>query len=220
MTTPLPFILAIDSSTSVLRVGLSLEDGRIVSRENNDRFSHAEFIFPLIEGVLDEGNICRAQINAIAVSTGPGSFTGLRVGMSAAKALASALNVPLVGISTFAALAEPLFSEYGPTGILIPSRRGEFYLGDIVSTDFDNESITVVSTTALSSVCSLRHLFGVDCELSADNFPGYIIITANQFSPGIEGFIMSASEKLPGKGDNIDTLEPLYVQQFQAGGKK
>ena len=90
-------ILAIDSSTTFLRVGLQGANDEIFSGENHDRYRHAEFIFPLIDKVISEAKIEKTDIDAIIVATGPGSFTGLRIGMSAAKGLAVALNIPIAG---------------------------------------------------------------------------------------------------------------------------
>lgn len=88
---------------------------------------HAERLLPLIGGVLDAAKQRYSDLDRIAVTTGPGSFTGVRVGVAAARALALALNVEAVGVSTLEALAVAAGRgrTHGTTAALIDMRRGE-----------------------------------------------------------------------------------------------
>ncbi len=208
-------ILAIDSSTSVLRVGLKLPDGDIISRENKDRFRHAEFIFQLIEDVLKTGSIDKTSLEAIVISTGPGSFTGLRVGMSAAKGLAVALNIPMIGVLTFSAVAKSLFEQFGPTAVLIPSRRDEFYFGLIEAAEFDKNSIVIIKTDEIESKLNNINVYGIDFDISAIQFPKDITINIVDYKVGIADFIAAGIEKYKTDGaDDLFLLEPFYAQNF------
>jgi len=197
-----------------------MDRNKTIAKQNSDRFKHAEFIFPLIENVLNEADISSTQINGIVVSIGPGSFTGLRVGMSSAKALATSLDIPLAGVAVFSALAEPLFSLYGPTCVLIPSRRDEFYLAEIAGSLFENKTIRIAKKSDVSSLCNLDQIYGIDCVLENEDYPEIKIITPDQFTIGISDFIKPVFNRLRNGGDDIDSLEPLYIQQFQSGGNK
>lgn len=208
-------ILIIDSSTSVLRVGLKLIDGEIISRENSDRFRHAEFIFKLIEEVLEAGSIDKESLNGIIISTGPGSFTGLRVGMSAAKGLASALNVPLVGVSTYSAVAKGLFEQFGVTAVLIPSRRDEFYFGLIESAEFEKNDIDILKSDEVESKLKSVNVYGIDFDISTLQFSKNNRIGIIDYKIGISDFVYAGMEKLKNEGgDDLFQIEPFYVQNF------
>jgi tRNA threonylcarbamoyladenosine biosynthesis protein TsaB len=98
-------ILSIETTTSVCSVAIA-KDGQLLSlRELNSKNSHAEILNGYIEDVLKESNTALAHLNAVAVSEGPGSYTGLRIGVSTAKGLCYSLDIPLINISTLQSLA-------------------------------------------------------------------------------------------------------------------
>ena len=101
MSTDLRPLLAIDTATR--RTSVALDDGRGVHSRSVDR--DAGELLDLIDGLLEEAALDRRSLAAIAVGTGPGSFTGLRVGLATAKTLAHALGIPLLGVPTVEALA-------------------------------------------------------------------------------------------------------------------
>ena len=215
--TSFKYILGIDSSTSVLRVGLLMPDGKVISRESADRFRHAEFIFRLIEDVLKAASVAKESISAIVVSTGPGSFTGLRVGMSAAKGMAAALDIPIVGITSYQALATDIYKKLGRTAILIPSRRDEYYLGFIEGPIFDVENIEVIRGGDILSRLKGAHLMPLDFDASILELPNIRVIPATEYVVGIDGLLQSGLKKLKDQGaDNLSSLEPFYVQIFRA----
>src|SRR5690606_41418023 len=105
-------ILCLETSTTNCSVALSI-DGQIkaIREENNQKFSHAEKLHDYIEEVLREANIDKKQLNAIALSKGPGAYTGLRIGVSAAKGLCIALDIPLISTLTLEVLAKHAETE-------------------------------------------------------------------------------------------------------------
>ena len=93
------YILNIETSTTNCSVSLSFKGETLVLKEDyGNGYSHAEKLHVYVEQVLKEAKISTLQLDAIAVSKGPGSYTGLRIGVSAAKGLAFALNIPLIWI--------------------------------------------------------------------------------------------------------------------------
>jgi tRNA threonylcarbamoyl adenosine modification protein YeaZ len=112
------WILAIDTATSRVVVAAGAPDGSpiAVSTWEAGR-THGEQLLPAIGRLTGEASLRRSRIGAIVVGTGPGAFTGLRVGIATAKALAHELRVPIAGVSTAAALLEA--SGTGPSGVLI-----------------------------------------------------------------------------------------------------
>jgi tRNA threonylcarbamoyladenosine biosynthesis protein TsaB len=215
-----PHILAVDSSTSVLRVGLSLADGKIASLENRDRYRHAEFIFKLIDRLLTENNIRRSDLRALLISVGPGSFTGLRVGMASVKGLAIARSLPVVGLSNYNILAAPLFRKFGETVLLIPSRRDEFYFGLITGDSFDDTAIIVLPAANIISHAGDRPILTLDSDVSQFDFKKNVI-ESGAFSWSIRDLLIAGEKKLhESGGDDLTTMEPIYVQKFSAPPKK
>jgi tRNA threonylcarbamoyladenosine biosynthesis protein TsaB len=127
-------ILLLETATTTCSVALA-ENGRIIAlKEVNERNIHASYITLFIEEVMLAAEKKYSDLQAIAISKGPGSYTGLRIGVSTAKGLCYALDIPLIGVNTIEAMASGLIeSVYIPdSGILIPmldARRMEVYTG-------------------------------------------------------------------------------------------
>ncbi len=98
-------ILCIETATEICSVALLQDDKIIALQENHDGNSHASQITLLIDAVMKDANIEFKNLDAIAVSKGPGSYTGLRVGVSTAKGLCYALDIPLIAINTLESLS-------------------------------------------------------------------------------------------------------------------
>ena len=98
-------ILAIDTATQVSSVAVASADKLAAELTMQAKLTHSETLMPHIKEVLRMANVRKEQLEGIAVSIGPGSFTGLRIGLAAAKAMAYALDLPIVGVSTLKALA-------------------------------------------------------------------------------------------------------------------
>lgn len=105
------------------------EKGEILAIKelNNGAYSHAEVLHPFIVEVLREANLTSAQIDAVAVSKGPGSYTGLRIGVSAAKGLCFAFDKPLISIDTLTSLSHSIAIEQGVIVSMLDARRMEVY---------------------------------------------------------------------------------------------
>src|SRR5260370_8428443 len=113
-------ILAIDTALDACAAGvLDTDAGKLIAQESQAmKRGHAEALMPLIARVMKESGIRFASLDRIAVTTGPGSFTGLRVGLSAARSIALAANKPVVGLTTLTAYAAPVVSENGEHPII------------------------------------------------------------------------------------------------------
>ncbi len=121
-------ILNIETATTNCSVSLS-KDGKTsaLKEDYNTNYSHAERLHVYIKSLLEDNKISRSQLDAIAVSKGPGSYTGLRIGVSTAKGLCFALNVPLISISTLNALAHQVDCNDGVIVPMLDARRMEVY---------------------------------------------------------------------------------------------
>lgn len=121
-------ILSIETSTTNCSVSYS-EYGEtlFIKEENNAKYSHAESLHVFIVDVLKAPNIKFSQLDAISISKGPGSYTGLRIGVSAAKGLCFALEIPLISISTLKSLASQISTDSGYIVPMLDARRMEVY---------------------------------------------------------------------------------------------
>lgn len=120
-------VLGIETSTLQGGVALLSEQGLLSEYLLNVKATHTERLLPSIDRILYDAGIALAQIDGLAVATGPGSFTGLRIGLSTAKGLAVAADKPLVGVSTLEAIAWTLpFCAHLVCPIL-DARKGEVY---------------------------------------------------------------------------------------------
>jgi len=121
-------LLNIETATKNCSVSLA-KDGEIISlKELNDgNYSHAEKLHKFIQEAVEEANVTLNEIDAIAVSKGPGSYTGLRIGVSAAKGLCFSLDKPLIAIETLTSLSYKVHIEEGLIVPMIDARRMEVY---------------------------------------------------------------------------------------------
>ncbi len=122
------YILNIETSTTNCSVSLSKEGETLVLKEDySSNYSHAERLHSYIDDVLKEANLKPVDIDAIAVSKGPGSYTGLRIGVSTAKGLCYALAKPLISVPTLDALAHQVVATEGLIITMLDARRMEVY---------------------------------------------------------------------------------------------
>ena len=121
------YILAIDSATPVAGVAL-IHDKKLIREDFvNFKKTHSETLMPMADKVLHDCEIEIKDLAAIAVTIGPGSFTGLRIGLAAAKGLSLASAKPLIGISTLDVLAHNLAYTNGLVCPLLDARKQEVY---------------------------------------------------------------------------------------------
>ncbi|MEA2882057.1 MAG: tRNA threonylcarbamoyladenosine biosynthesis protein TsaB [Bradyrhizobium sp.] len=125
-------ILAIDTALDACAAGvLDTDAGKLIAQQSESmKRGHAEALMPLIGRVLKASGIGFADLDRIAVTTGPGSFTGLRVGISAARGIALASEKPVVGVTTLAAYAAPVVNQGGEHPVIsaIDARHDHVYL--------------------------------------------------------------------------------------------
>ncbi len=121
-------ILNLETATKNCSVTIAKEGKTIACKEIAEQnFSHAEKLHVFIEELLAENNLKFSDLNAIAVSQGPGSYTGLRIGVSSAKGFCYALNIPLIAIDTLQLLAKQIQIKEGVIVSMIDARRMEVF---------------------------------------------------------------------------------------------
>ncbi len=170
-------ILAIDTALDACSAAvLDTEAGRLIAQESQAmKRGHAEALMPLIGRVIAQSGVAFAGLDRIAVTTGPGSFTGLRVGLSAARGIALAANKPVVGVTTLSAYAAPVVSENGEHAVIsaIDARHDHVYL-QVVSgngSSLIRPRVAPIEEALGASRFGAPHLVGNAARILADRWP-------------------------------------------------
>lgn len=213
------FILSIETATKNCSIALSKEGKTIALKEiANQNFSHAEKLHVFIEEILTENQITFKDLIALAVSKGPGSFTGLRIGVSSAKGLCYALNIPLISIDTLTSLARQIAVKEGVIVPMIDARRMEVYTA-VFNPEFKmikGVEALIVDENSFSEIESTVHLVGDGAlkfkeTLTNEKFKFYddiIYPSANEMSElAFEKYKISDFE-------NVAYFEPYYLKDF------
>ncbi len=122
-------LLAVETATTETSVALLRGEALVAEVAGRDERNHSARLLPILEQVLDQAGVGLDEIEAFAVSIGPGSFTGLRIGLATVKGLAFGSPRPVAAVSTLAALALAAEDAPGPVAALLDARRGEVYAG-------------------------------------------------------------------------------------------
>jgi len=219
------FILNIETATKNCSVAVAKNGVTIALREiAEEGYSHAEKLHVFINELVEESKISLQNLNAIAVSQGPGSYTGLRIGVSSAKGLCYALNIPLIAVDTLQSLAAQISI---PKGLIIPmldARRMEVF-----SATYDGKlntiqavAVEIITEESYQELEQEIHFLGdgaTKCKafLNKSNFTFHdAIIYPSSLQMGLLSF-----EKYK-KSDTVDVayFEPLYVKDFMITKKK
>lgn len=122
-------ILAIDTTSHAASIALINEERLIGEYTSNAKLSHLQKLIPMIEDLLEKCELSIEDVQGIAVSEGPGSFTGIRIGISTAKALAQVKNIPIVNVPTLEAMAYNVPYYSGIVCPILDARRQQVYSG-------------------------------------------------------------------------------------------
>jgi len=170
-------ILAIDTALDACAAGvLDTSAGKLIARETQPmKRGHAEALMPLIGRVMNQAAIAFTALDRIAVTTGPGSFTGLRVGLSAARGIALAANKPVVGLTTLSAYAAPVVSQNGEQPVIsaIDARHDHVYF-QAVSGDGSTlmrPRVAPIAEALDAAQFGAPHLVGNAARILADRWP-------------------------------------------------
>lgn len=221
-------ILCIETGTDICSVGLA-RDGEIISlRESDEGRDHAGKVAVFVDEMLHEADVRAEELDAVAVGKGPGSYTGLRIGVSFAKGLCYGLNIPLVSVGSLDALVEVAREDH-EAGILPIEGWEESYLCPMVDArrmevytqmfSAEGEPLSAVSAEVVTaeSFQAWREkrkmiIFGNGaakcCELLSDAVYANVV-------PSARGLARLAEEKLQrGEKEDIAYFEPFYLKDF------
>ena len=212
-------LLNLETATTNCSVSLS-QNGEVISirEQNSANYSHAEQLHVFIEKVLIQAGKNFNDLDAIAISSGPGSYTGLRIGVSAAKGLCFSLDIPLIAVSTLESLAHLLKIESGFIIPVLDARRMEVY-----SAVFDDQynmvreiKAEIIDDNSFMEYTSKKvHIIGsgaTKCESHLKN-PNFIFMDAAVPSASTMG-ILSHKKFLERNFEDLAYYEPLYLKDF------
>ena len=213
------YILNIETATKNCSVALALEGKTIVCREISEAgYSHAEKLHVFIEEVLQEAAVTFQDLKAIAVSQGPGSYTGLRIGVSAAKGLCFALGIPLIAVDTLQSLASQVTQTDGLIVPMLDARRMEVYSAVFNSKHENIRGIEaeIITTESFADQTDKIYFVG-DCAekcqtvLTNENF----VFLTSIIYPSANEMSALSFEKFTNK-DWVDLayFEPFYLKDF------
>lgn len=213
------YILNIETATTNCSVALAKDGKTILSKEMAEEgYSHAERLHVFIEEIIKESGITFQDISAIAVSQGPGSYTGLRIGVSAAKGLCFALDIPLIALDTLQVLASQAKVSNGLIIPMIDARRMEVYSA-IFNSNFEKQRAVEAEIITENSFEDLQQTlyFVGDCAqkctpvLTKKNF----IFLGDIKYPSAKEMSFLSFEKYK-KDDFVDVayFEPYYLKDF------
>lgn len=173
-------VLAIDTALDACAAGvLDTDAGRLIAQETLPmRRGHAETLMPLIARVIESAGIAVAALDRIVATTGPGSFTGLRVGLSAARGIALAADKPVVGVTTLAAFAAPVIGENRKPPVIsaIDARHDQVYFQTISGdgATLVEPRVAPIEEALSESRFGAPHLVGNAAKLLADRWPTHL----------------------------------------------
>ena len=217
------YILHLDTTTKKCSVALAQNGELMIQKELlTEEFSHSEQLHPFIEEVLKESGLKASSLSAIAISKGPGSYTGLRIGVAAAKGLCFALDLPLIALNTLEIMVQPY--EVSPYSFIIPmldARRMEVYTAIFDETKkWIQETMAEVLTenTFTSIVNEQSCLIIGDGAIKFKTL--YPKINASYSSeihyPVAKDMIALAWKKFNAKEfEDLAYFEPFYLKDFQ-----
>ena len=223
-------ILSIETGTDICSVALANDGELMALRESDEGRDHAKKVALFVDELLRETGVQPSDIDAIAVGKGPGSYTGLRIGVSFAKGMCYALNIPLIAIGSLDALAEVAREDF-EAGILdieeedwsqaklcpmVDARRMEVY-AQVFDVEGKAQSDVVAEVVTEESFNEWRSkgkfvIFGNGAQKCAEMLPDAII---ESVVPSARGIVRLAEEAFnAGKFEDLAYFEPFYLKDF------
>ncbi len=218
-------VLAFDTATDVVTVAVGRHGAVVASRVVESGRAHAEHLVPTVRDVLAEAGLALTALDALAVGVGPGRFTGLRVGVTTAKALALALDVPVVGLGTLDVIAHPWRDDERDVVAVVDARRREVFWSRYRPRGGRLEPVVAPTVASPADLVAALGTDEVCCV--GDGVDRYRAVLAA--APGVECLPPQYSAPSPlalceladaacaaGAADAPDALVPVYLRESDA----
>ena len=210
-------ILAIDTSTKYLSVAVAEDARTLASFRDKGEFMHSDLLIPTVDKVLKKCHLKLKDINAIALSIGPGSFTGLRIGVATCKGINLGMGVPIVAVPTLDAIAYNFIDIDEEGRILCPlidAKKGKVYACFYKGLERVSEYVLTEVGSLLKMVDRPTLVFGDGVKLYGDDCRKnpFVSISTKEWQPKAEVVAMLGLEKTRKKEfANPDKLVPIYL---------
>ncbi len=213
-------ILNIETATKNCSVSIAKNGEILAIKElNNGNYSHAEVLHPFIEDVLKEAKLSPKKIDAVAVSKGPGSYTGLRIGVSAAKGLCFAFDKPLISIDTLTSLSHAISIDEGLIVPMIDARRMEVYASVY---NHNHQQIREIKAEIIDETSFLEYLKDTKVYFLGDGAEKCkstithtnAIFIADKFPSAEQMAQLSFDKYKKSDIENVAYFEPFYLKDF------
>lgn len=221
-------LLAIETSSLVSSVALLHEQTLRAELTIQARLTHSEQLMPHIADMLEKASVPKTAIDAVAVSIGPGSFTGLRIGMASAKGLSFGWNVPLIGIETPTALAWNFIGAKDPVCVLIDAQKGNVYMSLYEWQGMHLQELEPVQVAPLTEVLAQLATLGKAVVFCGDGSllgrtqieaasPQFRLAPPTMVIPRAGSLALAADERYSRQDvDDRMTLTPAYKRRSEA----
>ncbi len=224
----MPLILNIETSSPVCSICLA-QDGKLLGyRETTEAHSHAHLLTTMIDELLNEHKITYAQIEAVAVSSGPGSYTGLRIGVSVAKGLCYSLDIPLLSVPTLQSIAENMRqrTDYSLSYYLtlMDAKRMDAFVSifDQQGKEVLSAKAVTLDTNFVNEISGFGQVgIGGNClEKCRTVFDNSFVFVENTDCTSRSMIGISEKKMAEKRFENTAYFEPVYVKEFEVKVKK
>lgn len=206
--------LLIDTSNQPLSVAIMENDKTLAEINNNEKLNHSIQLMPAIISALQEANMTKKDIGAIVVADGPGSYTGLRIGVTVAKTLAYALNVSLYGVSSLAALAATVKQQDKLIVPIFDARREAVYAGVYSNKSGDVNHIMPDQYITIKDLLTFLRLDGRPYVFVGDDTTKLAHLLDSEYIPNLpQAHVMKSLISTP---VNIHEFVPKYLKISEA----
>ena len=215
----MPYILNIETATKNCSVALAKDGNTVLCKElSTEGFSHAEKLHVFIEEIIAETGVSINDLNAIAVSSGPGSYTGLRIGVSAAKGLSFSLNIPLISVDTLTSLANQVLFFDGFIIPMIDARRMEVYSAVFNSNKeiIRKVEAEILNEDSFNEIVEKIYFIGDSNEKAKAilNKSNFVFLDEIKYPSAKEMSSLSYKKFLENNFEDVAYYEPYYLKDF------
>ena len=206
-------LLAIDTATKRLHLALMFGGDRVVKTVDAVTKSHGQILMARIQSLCDSAALRPNQLHGLIVGVGPGSFTGLRIGLAAAKGLAVAAEIPLLGVGLFELAAYKMAAAGLSGAVIVPSRKGEYYFATVENSSAPFE-VAVVAEAELPGLADGRTVYGMGFDPATQlGEVGELSLGGELEYDGADLLYLGRERLVGGESSDLNTLEPLYFQK-------
>lgn len=210
-------LLAIDTSSSTLRVAVTFGGDRLVKSENEIEKSHGQLIMKQIDDLMRSAGLTQSDLHGLVVCLGPGSFTGLRIGLAVAKGIATALEIDVVGVNLFEVAEHRLRSQAEDIRLLFPYRRGEFIAATVRNGEIPQDMVETITEAQLTDKLNGQQVRLVGMNAAHLGPAADVAAEIEILEYDAADLIAIGHDRLTRSGgDNLETLEPCYLKKSQA----